>query len=142
MNNPRLWNRRDFAVTPNGYFTVLKLTRWFSAVPLPGGFRYLIGPSKRTASRQILKNSTDNPLAALQLDQASVPAQKSLDQAESQETAILSQSIIPGALDHRLMRVLIRGALIVSAAVAITFALLWFSGNCDDIRGFLSIPRG
>jgi hypothetical protein len=50
--------------------------------------------------------------------------------------------MIPGTLDHGFMRILMRASFIVLAAIAITFALLWFSGDCDDIRGFLSIPRG
>jgi RsiW-degrading membrane proteinase PrsW (M82 family) len=50
--------------------------------------------------------------------------------------------MIPGTLDHRLMRALMRAALIVLAAIAITCALLWFSGDCDHIFGFLFIPRG
>ena len=37
----RNWNRREFDVTPNGYFTVLKSSGWFSATRLPDGFRYL-----------------------------------------------------------------------------------------------------
>ena len=142
MNNPRTWNRRDFTVTANGFFTILKPSRWFSAVPLPGGFRYLVGRSKRTSSPPAHENPTENPTAAPPLESTSEPTQKSLDHADGQETAILSQSMIPGTLDHRLMRALMRAALIVFAAIAITCALLWFSGDCDHIFGFLFIPRG
>ncbi len=38
----RYWNRREFDVTPNGFFTVLRPSGWFSATRLPEGFRYLI----------------------------------------------------------------------------------------------------
>jgi len=142
MNNPRSWNRREFTVAANGYFTVLRSTGWFSAVPLPGGFRYLVGQTKRTAIRQTLESTTQNPTAAVQFESTYGPEQNAPGRADSQETAILSQSIIPGTFDHRLMRTLMRAALIILAATAITFALLWFSGNCDDISGFLFIPRG
>lgn len=43
MANLRSWNRREFSVTQAGFFTVLKSNGWFSALRLPGGFRYLVG---------------------------------------------------------------------------------------------------
>ena len=121
MKSPRYWNRREFAVTPNGLFTILKPTGWFSAVPLPGGFRYLIGQPKGIASPQ----AQENLAAAPPPESTSMPEQKSLDYADNQETAMLSQSMIPGTHDHRLFR----PALIVLAATAITWIFLWWIGH-------------
>jgi hypothetical protein len=118
MRGLQTWNRREFTVTPNGYFTVLKASKWFSAVPLPGGFRYLIGQSQRNAGRQTV-------------DGLPKPEQTDRGHANGQDIAALSQSTIPGPFDHRLVQVLMRAALIVLAAIVITFALLWFSGDCD-----------
>jgi len=58
--------------------------------------------------------------------------------ADGQETANLSQSLIPGALDHHFIRSLMMAVLTVAAAVALTFVLIWFSGDCPDLREFLS----
>lgn len=142
MNSPRSWNRREFNVTANGYFTVLRPAGWFSTVPLPKGFRYLVGQSRRNPSRQLLEGSPENPTRALPYGSTSESDLDAQGHASGQETAVLSQSMIPGTLDHGFMRILMRASFIVLAAIAITFALLWFSGDCDDIRGFLSIPRG
>jgi hypothetical protein len=118
MKGPRSWNRREFAVTANGFFTVLKPTGWFSAARLPEGFRYLTGRSKGSAAPRADENST----AALPTEPTSVPELKALDHADSQETAMLSQSMIPSTHDHSPTR----PALIVLAATAITAILLWW----------------
>jgi len=118
MKDPRTWNRRDSAVTPNGFFTILKTTGRVSAVRLPGGFRYLFGQPKRAAPQQ----APENPAAAPAAASTSAPGRKAPDHAGSQETAILSQSMIPGTEGHRPMR----PALIVFAATAITTILLWW----------------
>lgn len=103
MKNPRTWNRRDFNVTPNGYFTVLKPAGWFAASRLPGGFRYLVGqagakvsPRPASAARQITSGGS--------------------------ETTLRLEVMEPIAHDHPLMR----PALIVVTAVAITSFLLWW----------------
>ncbi len=98
MKDPRTWNRRDFAVTSNGYFTVLKPTGWFSTLRLPGGSRYLAGPSKGTKIPQAHENPSENGAAAVPL-----------------------QFVSLGAQDRQLMR----PALIVLAATAIAWILLW-----------------
>ena len=123
MNHPRSWNRREFRVAANGFFTVLRPTGWFSAVPLPGGFRYLVNLSKRSVYRRTL----DGP----------GPELNARGHANGQEVVVLSQSRIPGAFDHHFMRSLIMAVLTVLAAVALSFLLLWFSGDCSDIRDFL-----
>lgn len=97
MSGPRTWNRREFNVTPTGWFTVLRPTGWFSASRLPGGFRYLMSPSKRTQAEQ------------------TVPGQ-----AECQKTAIPLQIMPPGTYDRHL----VRAALVVLTAAAIALALL------------------
>ncbi len=110
MTSPRSWNRREFNVTPAGFFTVLKPTGWFSASRLPAGFRYLNGPPKGGAA----------PAPASKL----APDQKALDHAVSQETTIPLQIVMPSAHDRRLVRL----ALIVLAAAALTLFVLTHLG--------------
>jgi len=108
MNGPRSRNRREFNVTTTGWFTVLKPTRWSSAARLPDGLRYLVGGARQTAV----------PTPAL------MPAQeqKVLGQAGARQTTMSPQIAMPNTYDHSLMR----PALIVLAAAAITLALLWW----------------
>jgi hypothetical protein len=100
---PRSWNRRDFNVAINGYFTVLKPAGWFAASRLPGGFRYLTGQSKENAS-------------------ISEPERKSLDHAYGPETTLPYAMMRSSDYDPGL----IRTALIVLAAGALTSILLWW----------------
>jgi hypothetical protein len=116
MTDPRSWNRREFDVSIAGYFTVLRPTRWFSALRLPGGFRYRIkgaGP--------------EDPALASKLPPApgsiSSPKLNSADNAASQETAMPLQLATPSKPDRHLMQLV----LIVPAALAITALLLWWS---------------
>jgi hypothetical protein len=130
MKDPRTWNRREFAVTPNGLFSILRPTGWFSAVRLPGGFRYRVGLSEETEFSQVQENPTENPAAAPLPESTFVPEQNALEHAGSQKTAILSQSMIPSTHDYRLMRT----ALIVLAAAAITLIiLLWLVDYVPEI---------
>ena len=108
--SPHTWNRRDFDVAPNGFYTILKSSGWFAAWRLPAGFRYFAAQPKKTAAPR----AQNVPAAALQ--------QKPLDHADSQETAILSQSMIPSTRDRRPLRL----AFIVLASTAITAILLWW----------------
>jgi hypothetical protein len=125
MKDPRTWNRRDFAVTANGYFTILKPTGWFSAVRLPGGFRYLVGQSKGTGSPQADENPTVSTTAAPPAGSTFMPEQRGPDGADSQKTAIPLQFTSLSTPDHRLMR----PALIVLAAIAISWILLWCTAH-------------
>ena len=99
MSDPRTWNRREFSVTQAGYFTVLKPTGRFSALRLPGGFRYLVSPFQRTK-----------------------PEQEARERAASQATGIPLQILPAEAPGHYL----VRAALIALTAAVITFALLWW----------------
>ena len=47
MKDPRTWNRRDSAVTPNGFFTILKTTGRVSRSASAGGIplSFLASPS-------------------------------------------------------------------------------------------------
>jgi hypothetical protein len=130
MKDPRSWNRREFAVTPNGLFAILRPTGWFSAVRLPGGFRYRVGLSEETEFPQAHENPTENPAATPPPESTSVWEQKALVHADSQETALLSQTMRLSTHDYRLMRT----ALIVLAATAITLIMLWLL--LDYIPGF------
>jgi hypothetical protein len=114
-------NRRGFRMESAGWFTVLRPNTWFAAARLPGGLRYLVGQSKGAASPRAHENPTENPTAAPSPGSTSVPEQKALDHADSQETAIPSQIMKPGTQDHPLLR----PALIVLAASAITSIFLW-----------------
>ena len=104
--NPRTWNRRDFSVRPAGLFSVLNPDGWFAASRLPGGFRYLGGQTMR-------------PAPGLN----AVPKQNVSDHAGCEETTPRLQTIEPGTHDHPLMR----PALIVLGATAITSILLWWT---------------
>jgi hypothetical protein len=100
---PRSWNRRDFNVAANGYFTILKPAGWFPTVRLPQGFRYPTVQPKVNASQ-------------------SEPRQKPLDHVYGQGLAM------PYAIT-RLSEYhpgLIRSSLIVFAAGALTSILLWW----------------
>jgi hypothetical protein len=103
VKSPHIWNRREFNVASAGYFTVLKPTGWFAASRLPGGFRYVGGQAKAVASRQGHEISVGNPTAAHQHAWTSVPDEWSTK-------------------DHHLMR----SALVVLGATAITSVLLWW----------------
>jgi hypothetical protein len=105
MSEPHSWNRRDFDVTPNGYFSILKPARWFARSPLAGGFRYVIGEPGKKAARS-----------------AAVPGQKAPDNASCQEPAIGLRLLEPSQNDRHLLRL----GLIVLAAAAITLGMLWW----------------
>jgi hypothetical protein len=117
--SPRTWNRREFDIKPAGYFTVTKATGWFAAWRLPGGFRYLF-PQSREAKE--LQDAKPEETPANEPAFTSARGQMANDNADSQQTAVLSQSVIPGRSGHWLMRLV----LIVFAAAAITYALLWW----------------
>ncbi len=105
MKGPGSWNRRSFDVTPNGYFTVLKPTRWFPTVRLPDGFRYLIGESGKPKRQLGDQDGPSSPLGGV-----------------GQETIIDFQLV--GSTDGK--RSLLRVGLIVLGAIAISFGLLLF----------------
>jgi len=97
MSNPRTWNRREFSVTPAGMFTVLRSNGWFSALRLPGGFRYLIRPPRPAPVEKMAP-----------------------DHAGRQEVTL--QVLNRDVLDHHPIQWL----LAVLAAAGITWALLWW----------------
>lgn len=99
------WNPRDFSVASAGYFTVLKPTGLFAASRLPGAFGCLRGQRMRLSP---------------QLNDA--PRQKSSHHADCEETTPRLQTIEPAIHHHPLMR----PALIVLGATAITSILLWW----------------
>lgn len=105
MKGLHIWNRRDFSVASAGYFTVLKPAGWFAASRLSGGFRYLGGQPEETAP-----------------ESTSAPKQKAPYRASTEETAPRLQTIERNTHDHPLMR----PALVVLGATAITSVLLWW----------------
>lgn len=118
MTDPRSWNRRDFDVSVAGYFTVLRPTRWFSALRLPGGFRYRIkgaGP--------------ENPAITTTLPPApgsiSSPKLNAADCLAGPETAAPLQLATLSAPERRPIRLL----LIVATAIAAMYAMLLWIGN-------------
>jgi hypothetical protein len=119
MPSPHTWNRREFNITQNGYFTILKSAGWFSAVPLPGGFRYLVRKSKGFANPT--ENPAENPTAASVFASTSAPQLNSLARSGSPETTIRLQTIDSATSGHHLMRL----ALIVVAATGLAWILLW-----------------
>jgi hypothetical protein len=130
MNNPRTWNRREFAVTPNGLFSILKPTGWFPTVRLPGGFRYRVGLSEENGFPHVHENPSENPKVVFPSESTFVSVRKDLAHADSQETAILSQTMQLSTHDYSLMRT----ALIVLVATAITLSVLYWL--LDYITGF------
>jgi hypothetical protein len=111
MKSPSSWNRRSSAVTPNGYFTVLKSTGWFPTFRLPDGYRYLTGKSVTDPSHRI------GVVARLNLSNPAANAQ-----AIAESTLAFSQ------IDSG--RVSLRGVLRIAAmalpAMAVTLAALWW----------------
>jgi len=104
MTASRLWNRREFDVTPAGYFTVLKPKRWFSAVRLSGTFRGLLnGP--------LTPRWLEKPAGALGDEQ---------NRTRSQQPAASLRIVQPAEGDRSLVRL----AFIVLGAAAITCGLL------------------
>jgi len=118
-------NRRGFIVASAGWFTVLKPNTWFPASRLPGNFCSYAGQSKGIESPQAHENPTENPTTAPTPEITSVPDQNALDHVASQKTAIPLQIMIPSTHDHRLFR----PALIILAAIAITWMFLWWIGH-------------
>jgi hypothetical protein len=96
-------NRRAFNVEPAGYFNVLSPSKRFTPSHPPGEFRYLAGQSKGTA----FPPAHENPTTAPPFELISVPDQNELG-------------------NHRL----VRPALIVLAATALTLFLVWWSAGC------------
>jgi hypothetical protein len=120
MPSPRTWNRREFNITQNGYFTILKSSGWFSAVPLPGGFRYLGSKSRRAATPQA-------PNLPADID-ATVPAvaSKSAQFVSSAGSGSSAATIQLQTIDSDTSgRHLTRLALIVVAATGLAWILLW-----------------
>jgi RsiW-degrading membrane proteinase PrsW (M82 family) len=99
----RSMNRRGDSIVPNGYFTVLKSNRWFAASRLPDSYHSLVGR---------LKGASPTP----------VPEEKAQFNADSQTTVKLTQLVKLGVQEHPLMR----PALLVLAAIAITYFVLWW----------------
>jgi hypothetical protein len=96
LKTPKTWNRREFDVTPNGYFTVLKSSGWFSAARLPAGFRYLA------------KGAPD-PISRFPLH------------SEGQATGLPPQILASNSKEPYLKRL----ALALLGGVAVTWAILW-----------------
>ena len=105
MSTPRSWNRREFNVAPTGWFTVLKPSGWFSASRLPGGFRYLVGNSKKTVAPH-----------------APAPEHTSLEHAVALENAVPLQILKLETREHGIMR----SAVVVLGACATAWLLLWW----------------
>ncbi len=114
MKSGRSWNRREFSVTPAGFFTVLKPQGWFSAARLSQGFRYLIGPPKGS----VPSTSTG------------VLEQKGPAQTDSNEAPAVLQIIAPSASERHLLRFI----LIVLIAALLTLAVLWWMIPVNPFR--------
>jgi hypothetical protein len=129
MKGSRTWSRREFSVTSNELFSILRPAEWFAIVRLPGGFRYRVGQPQGTTSPLANENPTENATAAPPPESTFVPGQKALDHADIQDTAIPSQIRKLSADDRRLMRT----ALIVLAATAVASILLgWLWWICSS----------
>ncbi|MGA3130050.1 MAG: hypothetical protein ABSD59_04570 [Terracidiphilus sp.] len=118
MTDPRSWNRREFDVAQAGYFNVLRPTRWFSAVRLPGGFRYRLKGAE-----------PENPAMAATLPPApgslSSPKLDLAHHAVGQGTAIPPQFALLGTERIRL----VLPVSIVLVAIAIMYCMVVWIGN-------------
>jgi hypothetical protein len=114
MPSPLSWNRREFNITQNGYFTILKSAGWFSAVPLPGGFRYFVSKPKGAAPPE--------PTAVPTLESTFLPQLNSEASTASQQTTIRLQTIDSSTSGRQLIRL----GLIVLAATGLTWLLLLY----------------
>jgi hypothetical protein len=95
-------NRRDFTVQPAGYFNVLRPNKRFTASHPRGQFGYLPGESTEKASLQVCENAATAPM----FSSASLRDQKYLGKPH-----------------------LLRQALIVFTATALTLFLVWWSAG-------------
>lgn len=86
-----------------GWFAVLRANVWFAASRLPDRFQYPNGRPKGGAG-------------------LAVPERTALNDAHSQKTTMPLQLVLPSAPDRRV----VRHALIVLAAIAVTSLLLWW----------------
>jgi hypothetical protein len=109
--SPRSWNRREFNVSTAGWFTVLKPAGWFStASRLTAGSPNLAGSSRRSAA---------SATSALEGNALGLAARRG--------TIVPPEILKPGTQDRSLLRV----ALIVFSAAAITFGLLWWLARAN-----------
>jgi hypothetical protein len=122
MNEPHSWNRRDFDVTPNGYFTILKPARWFARSLLAGGFRYAIGQSPKPAAPAPKSNFSST--------------QMPMDSAPRENPTILQWTKKP----TRDWYGLVRTGLVVLLAMAGTLFLLFILANHQLSSGSLGKP--
>jgi hypothetical protein len=121
MPSPRTWNRREFNITQNGYFTILKSSGWFSTVPSSEGFRYFGKKSKGAASPQAPNEPAEINAASPALASTSTSQLLSSAHSGSPASAIRLQTIDSGITGRNLMRL----ALIVLSATALAWVLLW-----------------
>jgi hypothetical protein len=94
---------RDFTVILAGYFNVLTPGRRFTSSLPPGDFHFLASQFRGTA----FPHADQNPATAPQFELLSTADQNDVGH-------------------HRLLR----SALIVVAAIALTLFFAWWSGNC------------
>lgn len=114
-----MWNRREFTVTLNGGFAILRPTGWFAAVRLPGSNRSITGDTGIANSKRSAAPSTHlNPNAAVPHEWASLTERKAADPADSQDTAMGRSIARVGPL--------MRPAVIVLVATAIMSLVLWW----------------
>lgn len=95
-------NRRDFSIEPAGYFNVLRPSKRFTPAHPPGQFSYLPDQSKGTTFPPLYENPTAPQFGLIPLPDQNVQG----------------------------YRRLLRPALVVLAAVALTLFLVWWSAGC------------
>lgn len=130
MKGSRTWNRRDFSVTADGYFTVLTPAGWFPTVRLPGGFRYRFGNHKTITSSQSSEDSRGYSTAILPSPHA--PKMIVLDHAANLQALSQLPSLPPTDTDRNLTRI---------ALIALTAIVLNSSSFCRSIAPDSNPPR-
>jgi hypothetical protein len=125
----RPWNRREFTVTINGGFAILKPNGWFAAVHLPKMIRSLTGQSEVPSSQQ----AHENPTAAVPHEWEALSGQMAPGVANSEKSAI--ECFIAR------IRALARPAMIALVATAMMWSVVWWlvwygSPSIAGYRGF------
>jgi hypothetical protein len=115
MNILRSVVRRGYTVAQAGYFTVTSPNRWFSASQFPDRFPELSHPKTAAAPSTDSNTTLEQNALTLKRTEAAPPQ---------------FELIEPRAQNHRLLRF----AVVVLAALALTLVGLWAAGDTPSLK--------
>ena len=116
--------RRGSSVGTAGKFTILNSSTWFAASRLPDGIHNKAG---HYLTDSVPLNSKDS--SAAQAPKSTFVSGKDFS-GRSGSREVEAPSLLVDTREHC---GLVRPILIVLAAIAITWGLLWWSGNCGGV---------